>query len=156
MQGERRDGRSPSKYEQLKDAVESALIGKEDSWTNEERSSKFQEIKKDAQDLRKKLYDRQIRQGEESPLVEMTYNAATRMTDGLKELLERPLQVANVPRGSGESGIDKRYINHSRNIFVNSLLDVLEETNISVEDLNKAREKREEVDRRLGSLTMLN
>ena len=151
MQRERRGGRSPGKYEQLKDAVERALMGSEDSWTNEERSPKFQEIKKDALDLRKKLYDRQSCRGTESPLVEMTYNAATRLTDGLKELLERPLQVANVPKGPGESGIDRRYINHSRNIFVNSLLDVLEETNISVEDLKKAREKREEAERRLGS-----
>ena len=151
MRGERRNGRSPSKYEQLKGAVESALMGREDGWTNEEKSPKFQEIKKDALDLRKNLYDRQICRGEESPLVEMTYNAATRMTDALKELLERPLQVSNVPKGPGENGIDRRYINHSRNIFVNSLLDVLEETNISVEDLKKAGEKREEAERRLGS-----
>ena len=136
--------------QRLKKAVESALEGKKDRWAIEEKSARFQEINKDVLDLRNKFYELHSYGETETPLIDMTYNAATRMTDGLKELLERPLHVANVPKSHGESGVDK-HINHNRNGFMNSLLDVLEATNISLGELEEKREQRDEAERKLGS-----
>ena len=130
------------KKEQLKKAVESALEGREDSWKKEEKTPEFQEIKRDAAALRHKLYERHGYPGEkETPLVDMTYNAATRLTDALKELLQSPLHVANVPKMKGQSGFDKRFINHSRNGFINDIVEVLEQTNISLEDIKEVQER---------------
>jgi hypothetical protein len=143
---------NPDKHKYLKHVVETTLDESEDAWEEEEKSERYQEIKTDAEALRKKIHDQHPGPGypwgkeAESALIAMTYNAASRLADALRELLRNPLRVANVPKILGRDGIGAREVNGWRRGFIISILEVLDEMNITIEDLKEIKRQIDEID----------
>lgn len=128
--------------------VNQAEIDKGDGWKEEQKTGEFQQIKSDMEKFRKGLYKRNGSPGmpkEARPIVQMTYNAATALTEATRALFESPSEVAQMPVNRDNLAMGQK-LGGARWRFMVNLAEALEEVNITPRELEEVRAKIIEID----------